>query len=112
MNKQNIEQLKKEFKMVLDDAFEDKSYLSDKPQMNEEDALFEQVLDVVWNFFLPHLISSDEIKREVKEEIKRQLEMTVMLADQNTQNGNYVDWVALLNSFIKHNLTQSKEGGE
>lgn len=41
---------KQEFIEVLDDAFEDKSYLADNPQMIEEDALFEQVLNRVWEW--------------------------------------------------------------
>jgi len=47
----NLEEIRQEYIMVLDDAFEDKTYLSEKPQMSEEDALFEQVLDQTWRFF-------------------------------------------------------------
>jgi len=78
MNK--IEEIKKEYRMVLDDAFEDKSYLADKPQMLEEDALFEQVLDRTWNFIEQAITkSNEEAYKKGREDMEKELTRNVLL---------------------------------
>lgn len=62
-DKDRLKELEGEFKLVLDDAFEDKSYLADKPQMLEEDALFEQVLARSWNWILSHAKELGELTK-------------------------------------------------
>jgi len=100
MNKQNTEQLKKieEIKEHMEELWADGDLSTD----NE-----------IWDFFLPHLISSDEIKREaVKKYIKWDYNSSKDLGDsynapeitEEQLNAYYAD-------FEKY-LTQSKEGGE
>lgn len=55
--------LKRKFTNVLDDAFEDKSYLANRPHMLEEDALFEQVLARSWNWILSHAKELGELTK-------------------------------------------------
>lgn len=59
---------KQEFIEVLDDAFEDRSYLADNPQMIEEDALFEQVLNRVWEWIEEKL---EQAQRDAVEEFAK-----------------------------------------
>jgi len=59
MNKQNTEQLKKEFeeKEILVNFSEDGEYNNYMDEITKEE---------IWNFFLPHLISSDEIEHKCR----------------------------------------------
>lgn len=64
--KQNTEQLKKEFEELIDTLFD--KYGEDYEVYNPKALIAE-----VWNFFAPHLINSDEIKREAVEDFARWL---------------------------------------
>jgi len=104
MNKQNTEQLKKEFRkryvsdFMVDDGNNKLLWRDKAPTPNE-----------VWDFFLPHLISSDEIKREALNDFHEKF-WKWGISHMPTMYFNHI--CNFLNDYIDETLTQSKEGGE
>ena len=60
MNTKDIEALRKDYRMILDELFEDnQSYTG---PMSQEDALFEEVLKVSWNWITENFVPKAELK--------------------------------------------------
>ena len=106
-----IEEVKKDIIKVLDHYNTYKSRITDS------------IVVDLFNAVLPHLISSDEIKREVAEDILNKLADVGVAFNKSSSfeyNNGFEDGllemdlaVATVEAYIKKTyLTQSKEGGE
>ena len=110
--KQNIEQLKKDF---------DKTFPYLFSSCDGREGYDAEVTQDVWDFFLSHLISSDEIKREA---VKDGIRYAVYTYAEKAWEDGYLngfkgmDLINMRRDFIAkveediETLTQSKEGGE
>ena len=118
MNKQTTEQLKKEFEEKFTYVEQNQDPLTGKVYRHREfnpNNLITIVEDV-WNFFLPHLASSDEIKREAYKNciriIKAQTFIRTDLGEVATKDSADIETLGrnIVGAIENQYLTQSKEG--
>lgn len=100
MNKQNTEQLKKEINQIMNTFVTFSSELERKT-----------VSDKIMELVEPHLISSDEIKREAVKEYMTRFDVLALLYRVFNETPQNPDILEELKATVV-SLSQSKEGGE
>lgn len=105
---QNTEQLKKEFYLLYGRFDSSTGHLIG--MMPPES------IEGIWDFFLPHLISSDEIKREAVEGFASRIieiyDSLISKSENSNTIGVFLLTQKVVNDLKVEYLTQSKEGGE